>query len=277
MTVVTVLGGTGKTGSNITSRLTALGYDVRPVSRSTPIPFDWQNPATWPAAVHDAGAVYVIADESHGGVDRLGAFLALSRERGVQRVVLLSARDWIDTDREAGLAREQLVRESALVWTIIQPAWFAQNFTAPGYFADGIRQGRILHCSDGGRCPFVDARDIGAVATAALVEPGHDEKEYAISGPAAITMTDVAAAIGSALGREVTAVEVELDVYQRHLADLGYHPEAIHAITYLDRAMRAGELDYVSDGVSAATGHSATPFATFARDHADIPEWREAT
>ncbi|GAB4078552.1 hypothetical protein GCM10028781_33200 [Nostocoides australiense] len=90
-----------------------------------------------------------------------------------------------------------------------------------------------------------------------LTEPGHHRREYALSGPDAITMSDVAQAIRRALGRAVEAVEVEMPVYEGHLAGLGYDLEAIHAITYLDRAMKRGELDYVSDGVQIALGSPA--------------------
>ena len=113
---------------------------------------------------------------------------------------MLSARDWIDADRVDGLAREDLVRRTGMEWTILRPAWFAQNFDAPGYFADGIRRGRILHASGDGRCSFVDARDIAGVANAVLTEPGHHRREYALSGPDAITMSDVAKRSGAPWG-----------------------------------------------------------------------------
>lgn len=273
MTQVTVLGGTGKTGRVIVRNLTEAGLAVRAVSRSTLLRFDWRDETTWPACLQGADAVYVIPDESHQGVDRLRRFLEISGSAGVGRVVLLSARDWIDIHLEDGLARERIVRESGLEWSILQPAWFAQNFDTSEYFTAGIRQGRILHSSDGGRCPFVDVRDIAAVATAALSEPGHHGKEYPISGPVAITMDEVAQAIGAALAREIIAVEVEPEEYERHLVGLGYGPESIHVITYLDRAMRAGELDYISDGLQAATGQAPTPFAGYAKDYAASPGW----
>ena len=170
------------------------------MSRSTAVPFDWSHEAPWPAVLEGANAIYVIVDESPHGVDRLGRFLDLSNARGVQRIVLLSARDWIDADRVDGLALEDLVRRSGMEWTILRPAWFAQNFDAPGYFADGIRRGRILHASGDGRCSFVDARDIAGVANAVLTEPGHHRREYALSGPDAITMSDVAKRSGAPWG-----------------------------------------------------------------------------
>lgn len=59
---------------------------------------------------------------------------------------------------------------------------------------------RILHASGDGRCSFVDARDIAGVANAVLTEPGHHRREYALSGPDAITMSDVAKRSGAPWG-----------------------------------------------------------------------------
>jgi uncharacterized protein YbjT (DUF2867 family) len=59
----------------------------------------------------------------------------------------------------------------------------------------------------------VDVRDIAAVAAAALTEPGHLSQTYSITGPAAITHTEIAAAIGAAVGRDVAFLDVPPDAF----------------------------------------------------------------
>ena len=54
-----VLGGTGKTGRRIAERLMARGIPVRIGSRSGEPPFDWEDTASWPAALRDVRAVYI--------------------------------------------------------------------------------------------------------------------------------------------------------------------------------------------------------------------------
>jgi uncharacterized protein YbjT (DUF2867 family) len=53
------------------------------------------------------------------------------------------------------------------------------------------------------RVSAVDVRDIAAVAAVALTEAGHDGKTYVITGPAAVTHSELAAAIAKAIGRSV--------------------------------------------------------------------------
>lgn len=48
---VLVLGGTGKTRRRVAARLTAAGREVRIGSRSQAVPFDWERPDTWQAAL----------------------------------------------------------------------------------------------------------------------------------------------------------------------------------------------------------------------------------
>jgi uncharacterized protein YbjT (DUF2867 family) len=48
---ILIIGGAGKTGSRVNTLLQARGIAIRPVSRSTAIPFDWSRPATWSAAL----------------------------------------------------------------------------------------------------------------------------------------------------------------------------------------------------------------------------------
>src|SRR3954471_8034047 len=88
-----VLGGTGKTGRRVVERLRANGVPVRVGSRS--LPFDWNDPATWAAALDDVCAVYVsyFPDLAVAGApETVGAFARLAAGRGVDRLVLLSGR-----------------------------------------------------------------------------------------------------------------------------------------------------------------------------------------
>src|ERR671918_2208297 len=54
-----VLGATGKTGSRVAQRLSALSYLVRSGSRSGSPPFDWSDRNSWRPALAGVGAVYL--------------------------------------------------------------------------------------------------------------------------------------------------------------------------------------------------------------------------
>ena len=61
-TTILVIGSTGKTGNRVVSQLEKHGVSVRHGSRSANIPFDWDDPQTWPAALAGVDKVYITYD-----------------------------------------------------------------------------------------------------------------------------------------------------------------------------------------------------------------------
>jgi len=110
-----VIGATGKTGRRVAERLEARNLPMWIGSRSGQPPFDWADPATWPPALRDIGAVYVTYYPdlaAPGASDAIRSFTKLAVESGVRRLVLLSGRG----EPEAQEC-EQIVRESGAQYT----------------------------------------------------------------------------------------------------------------------------------------------------------------
>jgi len=59
MTTTLVLGGTGKTGSRVAAQLRDLGTNVRIGSRTSEVPFDWDDETTWVPALDGVDSAYV--------------------------------------------------------------------------------------------------------------------------------------------------------------------------------------------------------------------------
>src|SRR5262245_20806611 len=127
ITTTLVLGGTGKTGRRVASRLAASGRPVRIGSRSGHPAFDWNDRGTWSPALEGAGAVYVSYYPDlalPGAADTIGAFARLPVATGASRLVLLSGRGEAEAERA-----ERAVRASGGAVTVLRSAWFAQNFS----------------------------------------------------------------------------------------------------------------------------------------------------
>jgi uncharacterized protein YbjT (DUF2867 family) len=264
---VLVVGGTGKSGRRVVSRLREQGIPVRIAARSAPQPFDWTDPGTWDPALDGAHAVYVVPFD---GAALTGLFVERAVRHGVERVVLLSGRG-VDVPAyghpdsplaTTHISGERAVRESGVEWTVLRPTWFAQNFSE-GFFRDAVRAGEIRLAAGDGAASFVDAEDIAAVGVAALTEDGHSEQVYELSGPRAVTMAEAAAEIGAAAGRDVRYVAVEPDLFVAELVAAGW-PRA-DAEDYADAvaALRNGLDAPVSDGVDRALGRPPRDFAEF--------------
>ena len=110
-------------------------------------------------------------------------------------------------------------------------------------------------------------RDIAAVAAAALTEAGHDGATYTVTGPAPITHADIAAALTSALGRDITFVDVPSDAFAESLQGI-LPPWQIQGLLEDYAHYRRGEAASVSPAVAEITGRPPTDVMLFARDYA---------
>ena len=268
---VLVLGGTGKTGRRIAAGLKAKGIPVRIGSRSATPSFDWNNDATWDACLHDVEAAYITYAPDlamPGATDAIQAFVDRARQRGVQRLVLLSGRGEAEAQ-----ACERIVQESGLAWTIIRASWFFQNFSE-GAFVDMVQAGQITLSAGDIPEPFVDVDDIAEVAVAAFTEPGHAGEVYEVTGPRMMTFTEVAAELSKAIGHRIDYVQVPHEAFVAGVQASGAPKEVVWMLDYLFTTVLDGRNAHLTDGIQRALGRPPKDFADYAREVAASGVWQ---
>jgi uncharacterized protein YbjT (DUF2867 family) len=265
---VLVLG--GKTAHRVLSRLQARGIAARAASRSTEIPFDWNDRATWGPALAGVGAAYIayVPDLAvPGAAETVAAFAEQAVGAGARRLVLLSGRGEEEAQRT-----EELVAQAGAEWTVVRCSWFNQNFSE-GFFADGIRAGELALPVGDVPEPFVDLEDVADVAVAALTEDGHAGEIYELTGPQLLRFDEALATIADAIGREITYAPVPMDAYAAALREHGEGDDVIWLITYLFTEVLDGRNASLGDGVQRALGRPARSFADYARRTAASGVW----
>jgi uncharacterized protein YbjT (DUF2867 family) len=265
-----ILGGTGKTGRRIAERLTARGRAVRIGSRSGEPAFDWDNTATWAAALKGVDAVYVSYYPDlavPGAPDAIRAFADLAVSKGVRRLVLLSGRGETEAQRA-----EEMLKASGADWTILRCSWFCQNFSE-SFFLDPVLGGEVALPAGTTPEPFIDADDIADVAVAALTEEGHRGQLYELTGPRLLTFAQAVAEIARASGREVRFVPITVEEYTSVMQELQVPAEVIGLVTYLFGDVLDGRNAHLNDGVRRALGREPRDFAVYARDAAATGVW----
>ncbi|MEM8855062.1 MAG: NmrA family NAD(P)-binding protein [Pseudomonadota bacterium] len=266
---ILVIGATGKTGSRIANRLEAKGVPVRHGSRRAPLPFDWEDEATWGPALKGVAAAYVsyFPDLAFpGAVDKVSALCAAAKQAGVERLVLLSGRG----EHHARLG-EEAVRASGIPFTLVRAAWFAQNFSE-GYLRDPILAGCLPMPGGDVVEPIIDVEDIADVATAALTQDGHEGALYEVTGPRLMTFAQMAEALGAATGRPVRYEPITFEAFHGGLADVAGDFVA-DVFTAIARETLDGRNAHITDGVQRAIGRPPRDFVTFAREAAASGAW----
>jgi uncharacterized protein YbjT (DUF2867 family) len=266
---ILVIGSTGKTGKRVVDQLQSRGIPVRHGSRGAEIPFDWADQRTWAPALAGVDKVYVTYYPDlavPGSVDAIRALTKMADDAGVRHLVLLSGRN------EPGAERaEDVVKTSALAWTIVRCAFFAQNFNE-GAWLDEVLAGALTLPVDDAQEPFVDADDIADVVVAALTDDRHIGALYELTGPRLLSFRDAVAEIGDAAGRDMELVTVSIDDYTRMLAEYGLPQDFIWLLKHLFTEV-LGSKPELADGVQRALGREPKDFSTYAREAAATGVW----
>ncbi|MBH5334715.1 NAD(P)H-binding protein [Streptomyces pactum] len=268
---VLVLGGSGKTGRRVAALLAERGVPARTASRGGATRFDWLDATTWGPALDGVTAVYLVYLQDLGSARAPGhieEFLRLAKERGVARVVLLSARDW-----PAARPVEDAVRASGLGWTILRPTWFAQNFSED-MFLPYLQAGELRLPTGDGREPFIDAADIAEVAVAALTDDRHHGESYDLSGPRPMSFGEAVAAIAGATGRDLRYTPVSHQEFRADLVAAGLTEADAGIVDGLLRTIEEGSSAYLSDCVRRVLGREPRDFGAFAARAAAEGAWR---
>jgi uncharacterized protein YbjT (DUF2867 family) len=265
-----ILGGTGKTGSRVARQLTERGHAVRIGSRSGVPPFDWERPDTWRSVLDGVSSVYLayypdIA--APGAAEHISDFSTFAVEHGVRRIVLLSGRGEPQVQPS-----EQAVRDSGAEFTILECAWFCQNFSE-GHLLPSVLAGQIALPAGNVAEPFIDAEDIAEVAVAALTTDAHLGKTYDLTGPGLHTFAEAAAELARASGRPVRYLAVTPEEYADTLRGL-VPPEFVAFLTDLFQHVLDGHNAFVSSDFERAMGKKPRSFTSYARAAAASGAWR---
>jgi len=278
-----VTGSTGTIGSELVRLLSSAGVDTRALHRDVRKTRTLPNVVWVRADLDDARGLKVALE----GTQRL--FLVTGNEPdfsrtqigvvqaaenlGVKHVVKLSALGASDhsgsTITREHWAVEQALLNTRLQWTILRPHAFMQNWL--GDVAESVRAESVICAPIGdGRVPFIDTRDIAAVAVEVLLHPeAHVGKKYVLTGSEAIGYADLAGVLSDVTGRTITYRPITPEEARARLAARGVAAAAIDALLAIAAYQRAGgPTAMISPNVERLLGRRPRTIRDFARDYA---------
>lgn len=280
---VLVTGATGTIGRHVVAGLQAAGRSVRAAvphperadelgARVSLVRFSFTDPSTWAATFDGAQVMFLMRPPQLSNIGRdMVPALRAAQDAGVRHVVLLSLQGAESNKIVPHAKIEAWLRGSELGWTFVRPSFFMENLT--GTHATDIRdRDEIIVPAGRGATSFIAARDVAAVAVAALLDPsGHSGQAWTPTGEAALTYTQVAAVLTDALGRSISYRRPGLIRYARHARQTLGMPWGMVAVTAaIYTVARLGRAAATTDDVRAVTGAGPTTFKDWALDHANV-------
>jgi len=120
------------------------------------------------------------------------------------------------------------------------------------------------------RIASIDVTDIAEVAAKVLTESGHEGKVYPLTGPEALTMSEVAEKLSAATGKTIRYVSIAPEEARNAQLAAGVPQYTADALAELFAERRKGKESQVWPVVGEIVGRRATSFDDFARRHAAI-------
>lgn len=268
---ILVLGSNGKTGRRVVTRLeNNPEVEIRLGSRNEKIPFDWENPETWPNVLQDIDTVYITFQPDLAvpfAAEAIENFTKLASKSAVQKIVLLSGRG----EKEAQVC-EEIVKKNIQNWTIVRASWFNQNFSE-SFFLDPILYGVVALPRAEALEPFTDADDIADVVTAALLDESHNGKTYELTGPRLLTFKEAVNEIANASGINISFQGLSLEEYTQMLKEYQVPDDHIWLVNYLFEQVLDGRNSNVTSDIEKILGRKAKDFSTYAEETAKTGIW----
>jgi uncharacterized protein YbjT (DUF2867 family) len=284
--MILVIGGRSKIGAALIGELLDRGQQVRALVRggertggvpagAEVVTGDLADEGSLVTAMEGIEKVFLLSSPHPDGVSWHRNAIDAACRTEVQLLVRSSI---LGADREtpaefiaAHTACDRYLDASGLAYVIVRPNLFLQNIlesTVPSIDPSG----NFYVDAGQSRISMVDTRDVAAVAAVVLTEPGHAGAHYDVTGPQALSYTDVAATLSGATGRQVTYVDVTDEQVRQALLGAGLNQWFAGALVGLYQDYRRSGTDgyaaQVTSTVERLTGRRARSLADLLGENA---------
>ncbi|MGV9266202.1 NmrA family NAD(P)-binding protein [Kitasatospora sp. NPDC003701] len=235
------MGATGATGNALLQSLLALGKPVRALTRTPQRPLpglaeahrsrvevqyaDAADPDSLRTAFKGASGLFLAMANSPAQVELETRVIDIAADSGIGHIVKISA-PAAEPDSPVAISRghhaiEGHLRASGVAHTVLRPYAFMQNLLR---LAPTVAQGVILGAMGDAPCNYIDCRDIGDIAAAALTRPDIAGGTYSLTGPEAVSYPELASRLTALTGREIRYVNLTPDELRDNLVHRAQMP-----------------------------------------------------
>lgn len=281
--MILVTGGTGAIGGELLRLLSQAGIPARALARNpdkgqklpgiTWIAGDLSKPETLPPAFEGVDKLFLLTHYYEDMIELQHNAIVAARAAGVAHVVKVSAFA-ATAHSKAPIGRwqyqvEQELKESGMEWTILRPHHFMQNLLDQLDYI--TKEGKVYAASGDGLIPYVDLRDVAAVAFVTLTQPGHQGQTYVVTGGEALSYRTASQVIGEAIDRPIVFVDESQDQARARRIREGLPPKVMESASAIAAYQRAGgKTVTITTTVADLTGRPPRTFSAFAHEHADL-------
>lgn len=153
-------------------------------------------------------------------------------------------------------ATEEAILKTGIPYSFLRNNWYLENEISS---IQGVIAGAPWVTSAGsGKVGWALQQDYAEAAATVLAGNGHENTVYELSGKL-LTQEELASAIGTALGKEVSVQQVDDDTYADIMKGAGVPEFILPFLVGIQQGIRNGELEVESNDFEKLLGRPATP------------------
>ncbi|GLY30480.1 SDR family oxidoreductase [Kineosporia sp. NBRC 101731] len=271
---IAVTGSTGRLGGRVARHLAEAGATQRLLVRdpgralqlpdSSVHPFSYTDRQAATSALDGVAVLFMVsAPESQERLDLHRSFIDAAAAAGVPHIVYTSfvgaAADATFTLARDHHVTEEHIKASGMRWTFLRDSFYldlAANLAGD----DGVIRGPAGQ----GRCAFVAHTDVARTAAAVLLSPEqHQDRQYDLTGPQALTLVEVAETVSAARGRSVVFHDETIEEAYASRAGYGAPDWQLDAWVSTYTAIAGNVMAPVSPAIEDITGTAPMSLAEY--------------
>ncbi|MBO1332422.1 SDR family oxidoreductase [Streptomyces sp. VRA16 Mangrove soil] len=140
---------------------------------------------------------------------------------------------------------EAYLRERGIPSVLLRNSWYLENYTSQ--LPQILQNGAVVGAAGEGRISAASRADYAEAAAVVLTAEGHTGAVYELGGDESFTLTELAAAISAAAGKQVAYADLPVADFAQVLASAGLPAELAEVLADADRGMNRGEM-YTDSG-----------------------------
>ncbi|AIQ49946.1 NmrA family protein [Paenibacillus sp. FSL R7-0273] len=155
-------------------------------------------------------------------------------------------------------ATEEFIRESGIPYAFLRNNWYLEN--EAGSIQAAAAGAPWLTSAGEGKVGWATRRDYAEAAAAVLTGEGHENAVYELSGKP-LTQAELAAVVGSVLGKDIPVQQVDDATYSSVMAGAGVPEAALPIVVAIQAAIREGALDIAGGDLEKLLQRPQTPLS----------------
>lgn len=147
---------------------------------------------------------------------------------------------------------ENYIKESGLTYTILRNTLYADGI--PLFVGEGVFETGIILPAGNGKVPFALRKEMGEATANVLLQDGHENKTYEITGNELYSYTDVAKILSELTGKDIVYRDADATTFSDRLKQAGVPEFVVLLITGIATDIKNKQFEIISKDLEDLLG-----------------------